>query len=150
MTHKATHLGKNTMSLKRDTFQVAGSNVETTVIIGEEITPEVRQRLSCASPNMQQVKRTPEVEALMTPLITCELLESDGELIGETYNGNIKAFTYQGKEYSTYQGEKVYATRQFYDKHVLAWNTEYSFTDADRAYFAKQLISYTRGNVFDA
>lgn len=133
------------MSNKIDRFQVVGSNVETTVIVGEEITPEVRQRLSCAKPTMQQVKRTPEVEALMTPLITCDLLESEGELIGETYNGNIKAFTHQGKEYSTMHGRKVYATRQLYDKHVLAWNTEYSFTEADRNYFAKQLISCTHG-----
>lgn len=111
------------MSNKVDTFRVAGSNVEVKVVVGEE---------------PYEVK------------ITNALLEAEGQLIGETYNGTIKAFTYQGLEYSTYQGEKVYATRQFYDKHVLAWNTDYSFTDADREYFAKQLISYTRGNLFDA
>ena len=111
------------MSNKIDRFQVVGINVEVAVLVGQE---------------PYEVK------------VTNALLEAEGQLIGETYNGTIKAFTYEGKEYSTYQGEKVYATRQFYDKHVLAWNTEYSFTEADRAYFAKQLISYTRGNVFDA
>lgn len=106
------------MSNKIDRFQVVGSNVEVPVLVGQEPY---------------------EVE------ITNALLEAEGELIGETYNGNIKAFTYQGKEYSTMHGRKVYATRQLYDKHVLAWNTEYSFTEADRNYFAKQLISCTHG-----